>query len=201
MMGVHKCRLQRKASEGIKYQQNNNVKEKDVLMAFLSDLSARRKIDFFLKPIPKDKQILEVGCGNGWVGDYLRRNGWTGYVGLDLRPPADIVGDIRNWRQLGIQEGSFDVIIAFEVIEHGDFFQEFYEILKPGGMLFLTSPLPHMDWFMRSLEFLKLNQKRTSSHTHLTYFQKIPYFHPRMIKVVGGLAQWGILTKPVSEDP
>lgn len=167
-------------------------------MPLLSDLSAHMKIDYFLKPIPKDRKILEIGCGTGWVGDYLKRNGWTDYTGLDVKPPADIVGDIKHWRKLGIQEESFDIIIAFEVIEHGDFFLDLYEMLKPGGLLLLTSPLPHMDWFMKILEFLHLNQKRTSEHTHLIYFRKVPLFQPQIIRVVGGLSQWGVFIRPVT---
>jgi SAM-dependent methyltransferase len=164
----------------------------------LSDIARRKKITYFLDPIPKDARILEIGCGSRWVGDYLRANRWTGYVGLDLFPPADIVGDIRNWRQLGLQPESFDIIIAFEVIEHVNCFQECFDLLKPGGKLMLTSPIPHMDWAMKLLEAAGLNQKRTSPHSNLTYFSKIPKFEPIEVKTMAGLAQWGVLRKPIS---
>jgi SAM-dependent methyltransferase len=165
-------------------------------MPLLSDIARRKKIRYFLDPIPKDARILEIGCGSKWVGDYLRANGWTGYVGLDLFAPADIVGDIKNWRQLGLEPESFDVIIAFEVIEHVDCFQECFDLLRPGGKLMLTSPIPHMDWAMKLLEAVGLNQKRTSPHSNLTYFRKIPKFEPVELKTKAGLAQWAILRKP-----
>jgi len=164
-------------------------------MPLLSDYARKKKIEYFLAPIPKDARILEVGCGSAWVREYFTRNGWTGYVGLDLFPPADIVGDITQWRELGLQGNSFDVIIAFEVVEHVDCFAQCYDLLKPGGKLMLTSPVPHMDWVMKSLEVLGLNQKRTSPHDHLVYFQKVPWFAKKQVKVVKGLAQWGIFTK------
>lgn len=164
-------------------------------MPLLSDIARRKKIRYFLDPIPKDAHILEIGCGSKWVGEYLRANSWTGYVGLDLFPPADIVGDIKDWRRLGLEPGSFDVIIAFEVIEHVDCFQECLDLLKPGGRLLLTSPIPHMDWAMKLLEAVGLNQKRTSPHSNLTYFAKIPKFEPIELKTKAGLAQWGILLK------
>ena len=98
--------------------------------------------------------------------------------------------------ELGLAPASFDVIIAFEVIEHVDCFRECFDLLKHGGLLMLTSPVPHMDWAMKTLEVLGLNQKRTSPHSNLTYFSKIPHFEPVELKTKAGLAQWGILRKP-----
>ena len=164
-------------------------------MPLLSDYARRKKIQHFLAGIPKDARILEVGCGSAWVREYLTSNGWTGYVGLDLAPPADIVGDITNWRTLGLEPASFDVIIAFEVVEHVDCFRECHDLLKPGGRLMLTSPVPHMDWVMKMLERAGLNQKRTSPHDHLVSFRHVPLFAEKQITVVKGLAQWGIFTK------
>jgi len=164
-------------------------------MPLLSDIARRKKIRYFLDPIPRDARILEIGCGSKWVGDYLRANGWNHYTGMDLFPPADVVGDIKEWRELGLAPESFDVIIAFEVIEHVDCFQECYDLLEPGGLLMLTSPVPHMDWAMKTLEVLGLNQKRTSPHSNLTYFSKIPRFEAVELKTKAGLAQWGILRK------
>jgi len=102
-------------------------------MPLLSDLARAKKIDFFLKPLLKEARILEIGSAGGWVGDFLKSNGWKDYIGLDLFPPADIVGDIRHWVDLGLKERSFDVIIAFEVVEHVDCFKECFDLLKPGG--------------------------------------------------------------------
>jgi SAM-dependent methyltransferase len=167
-------------------------------MPLLSHYARRRKIDYFLAGIPRDARILEVGCGSAWVRDYLTRNGWTGYVGLDLAPPADIVGDITRWRDVGLEPSSFDVVIAFEVVEHVDCFQECYDLLKPGGRLMLTSPVPRMDWVMRALEAVGLNQKRTSPHDHLVSFRSVPLFAEKQIAIVGGLAQWGIFTKELA---
>ena len=173
------------------------VQERDPIMPLLSDIAQRRKIDFFLEPIPRHAAILEIGCGSKWVGDYLRQAGYTGYVGNDLFPPADIVGDIREWRALGLTAASFDVIIAFEVVEHVDLFAEAYDLLRPGGKLLLTSPVPEMDWAMKLLEAAGLNQKRTSPHDHLIDFRTIPAFEAIEIRRVAGLSQWGILVKPL----
>ena len=165
-------------------------------MPMLSDIAQRKKIEYFLNPLAKNAAILEIGCGARWVGDHLRSAGYTGYVGNDLFPPADIVGDIRKWRELGLKGESFDAIVAFEVVEHVDLFQEAFDLLKPGGQLLLTSPVPEMDWAMQLLEAVGLNQKRTSPHDHLIDFRTIPLFEAVSIRRVAGLSQWGIFRKP-----
>jgi len=167
-------------------------------MPALSNYAQSQKIKYFLDPLPKDARILEIGCGSRWVGDYLKANGWNNYVGADLVPPADIVGDIRDWRAAGLSPASFDAIVAFEVIEHVDFTQEALALLKPGGLLLLTSPVPHMDWVMKALEAVGLNQRRTSPHDHLVYFEDLPSFEPVSLQRKAGLSQWGILRKPIA---
>ena len=164
-------------------------------MPVLSQFAQQRKIKYFIEKIPKDKSVLEIGSGSGWVGDYLKKQGWTNYTGIDLVPPADIVGDIHNWKLLGLKEESFDIIIAFEVVEHVDCFNECRELLRGGGMLLVTTPVPHMDWFLILLEFLGLNQKRTSPHSNLVYLKNVSCFKNKKIKIIAFLSQWGIFTK------
>ncbi|HSR26398.1 MAG TPA: class I SAM-dependent methyltransferase [Candidatus Eisenbacteria bacterium] len=164
-------------------------------MALLSDIARRRKIRYFLDGVPGDASILEIGSGSGWVGDYLRQNGWTGYVGLDVVPPADIVGDVRDWQQLGLPPSSFDVIVAFEVVEHVDCWHACHALLKPGGRMLVTTPLPHRDWVLKMLESRRLNQRRTSPHDHLVYLHEVRNFRQRQVQVVAGLSQWGVFTK------
>jgi 2-polyprenyl-3-methyl-5-hydroxy-6-metoxy-1,4-benzoquinol methylase len=168
-------------------------------MPILSDYARQAKTRTFFHgepTIPADARILEIGCGDGWLGRVLRAEGWTQYTGLDLAPPADFVGDVRDWRTLGIGPESFDVIVAFEVVEHVPCFQECHDLLRPGGLLMLTSPIPERDWICALLERMGLNQRRSSPHTHLIDFRTIPLFEPVWTRRVGGLAQWGVFRKP-----
>ena len=164
-------------------------------MPLLSALARRRKLAYFLAGLPKTARILEVGAGGGWAGDYLKTNGWAHYTGLDLVPPADLVGDVRDWPALGLAAGSFDAVVAFEVVEHVDCFAACRDLLRPGGRLLLTTPLPHRDWVMKWLERAGLNQRRTSPHDHLVYLDRVPGFAARRVRVVGGLSQWGVFVK------
>ncbi len=164
-------------------------------MPLLSDYAQRAKINYFLSPIRKNARVLEIGSGSGWVGSYLKQNGWSNYQGLDLEPPADIVGDITKWQNLGMEAESYDVIVAFEVVEHVDLYAACQDLLKPGGKLLVTTPLPHADWFMKILELVRLNQKRTSAHCNLHYLKTTDKLDLTTKKWVAGLSQWGIFTK------
>ncbi len=164
-------------------------------MPWLGEYARRKRTQYFLERIPKDHRILEVGCGEGWVGDYLKSHGWSNYTGIDLKPPADVVGDILRWRQLGLQPQSFDTVIAFEVVEHVDCFPACYELLRPGGRLMITTPVPAMDWLLHVCEKLGLNQRRTSPHDHLVDLARVPYFEQKDVKIIHWVCQWAIFTK------
>jgi 2-polyprenyl-3-methyl-5-hydroxy-6-metoxy-1,4-benzoquinol methylase len=162
---------------------------------FLSDLARRKKLDWFFRDVPRDARILEIGCGSGWLRHALAERGFTGYVGMDLAPPADIVGDVNRWRDAGLAPASFDVVVGFEVVEHVDCFEAVHELLAPGGAFFVTTPVPSRDWVMQLLEHAGLNQKRTSPHDRLVDLRTVPRFAEKRVEVKGGLAQWGVLRK------
>lgn len=170
--------------------------------AVLSRYARRKKLDYFFGHIPKDARILEVGCADGWVGRYALGHGWADFVGIDIErpavhPPHEFVhGDINEWHALGLEPESFDAIIAFEVIEHGDFFTALATLLRPGGKLLVTTPVPHRDRVCELLERIGLNQRRTSPHTHLIYLDDLPAdFRKVEATTKAGLSQWGVFER------
>jgi SAM-dependent methyltransferase len=169
-----------------------------VRVPFLSDLARRRKLGHFFAGLPRDARILEIGCGSGWLRGALAARGYAGYVGMDLVPPADVVGDVNRWGEAGLAPASFDVVVAFEVGEHVDCFEACHDLLAPGAYLFATTPVPSRDRLMQLLERLGLNQQRTSPHDRLVDLAGVALFPEREVRIVGGLAQWGVLKKPGS---
>jgi 2-polyprenyl-3-methyl-5-hydroxy-6-metoxy-1,4-benzoquinol methylase len=161
----------------------------------LSNIARKLKKLYFLNTVSKDDTVLEIGCGDGWVGRYLRERGVDRVIAIDTTPPAAVVGDIREWRNLGLEAESFDVIVAFEVLEHVDCMDDCFALLKPGGRLLVTSPCPAADWFLEKLEKWKLNQARTSPHDHLTYFKGTTQFQIERMWRPLGMSQWCIFRR------
>lgn len=139
----------------------------------ISELSRNRKLALLLSHLDGKKRILEIGCGDGWFTDRLRKVGHD-VTGVDLQQPATIVGNILEWEKLGLKRASFDVVIALEVIEHVDCLTAMRSLCRPDGIIFLSSPHPKWDWAMKILETSGLTQRRTSPHCNLTDFSKLP---------------------------
>jgi SAM-dependent methyltransferase len=169
-------------------------------LPILSSISRGLKNAYFLDKVSKDDCVLEIGCGDGWVGRYLKDRGVHQVSAIDTTPEATIVGDIREWKSLGLGAQSFDVIIAFEVIEHVDCMDDCFALLRPGGRLMITSPYPPMDWFLERLEKWKLNQPRTSPHCYLTYIRESSQFRIKRMWRPLWMSQWCILTRRSQKD-
>ncbi|GAB2868453.1 class I SAM-dependent methyltransferase [Nocardioides pacificus] len=96
------------------------------------------------------ERVLDVGSADGPSVGWLR--GGTQHVSLDLdprglEPGAGVCGSALS---LPFRSGSFDVVGAFDVIEHCDpegvAVAELTRVLKPGGHLFLTVPAYQWAW-------------------------------------------------------
>ena len=130
----------------------------------------RQKLNFFLSYLKPGQKIIDLGCGSMWLTNYLRKLGYD-CVGFDNKPPADITGDVKSYK---FAEASFDVVIALEIIEHVDCIEEIKHMLKPGGLLIISTPIPGFDFLFRIGESLSLLHKRTSPHSNLIHLTSIP---------------------------
>jgi SAM-dependent methyltransferase len=100
------------------------------------------------------KRVLDAGCGLGYGIEILRAAGAAEVFGVDLSAEAveeaqrriEDAGEVRQGdvRNLEFDDQSFDLVVCFETIEHVEEPQsalaEFRRVLRPGGVLLLSSP-------------------------------------------------------------
>ena len=150
----------------------------------------RQKLKFFLPFLKPEHKIIDLGCGNMWLTNYLKKLGYD-CIGFDESFPADIVGNVKTYT---FKEAFFDAVFALEIVEHIDCTEEIKRMLKPGGILMVSTPVPYMDRLLRIGEHLSIFQKRTSPHSNLIYLKKIPL---KLIKKKNlfGIVQCGVFQK------
>ena len=118
---------------------------------FRSQFSNEQELDFLCSLLPENAKILDVGCGNGIpVVRYLIRKGYS-ITGVDISeqmlelarknvPEAEYHRYDMN--DLDFEDSSFHGITALYSIfhvpkeKHFKIFQNFYRMLKPGGVVF-----------------------------------------------------------------
>lgn len=97
------------------------------------------------------KTLLDAGCGTGWFSKRACEKG-AKVVSMDLGEGllAQVAKKCDSERVVGsileipFPDNSFDYVVSSEVIEHTPdpkkAIQELYRVLKPGGVMVLTTP-------------------------------------------------------------
>jgi 2-polyprenyl-3-methyl-5-hydroxy-6-metoxy-1,4-benzoquinol methylase len=102
--------------------------------------------------VGEGKRVLDVGCSSGYLARPLVERGCT-VVGLERDPAAAesarevceevLVGDVETM-ELPFEEGSFDVVLCGDLVEHlrdpGAFVARVRPLLRAGGRLVLSTP-------------------------------------------------------------
>jgi len=150
-----------------------NKKQKfkdDDLFQFLSFFYQQKTI----KDLNK-KNILEIGIGNKFLTNYLKSNDFkitTCDIDKNLNP--DYVADIRK---LPFENNSFDLAVAFEVLEHLPFadFEIALKEMKRVSQEYVVISLPHSSIFF-SLTAIFPFIRTVFKKRYFNFFIKIPQF-------------------------
>jgi SAM-dependent methyltransferase len=120
-------------------------------------------VDYDLLGVRPGERLLDIGCGAGrhslesvrrgahtvaldLSGDDLRRarQGVEAYGDVDVPAPGSFTAVRGDARRIPFDDGSFDRVIAAEVLEHidddGGAIAELVRVLRPGGVLAVTVP-------------------------------------------------------------
>ena len=107
-------------------------------------------------PVDRRSAILDLGCGHGALIHFAQREGYVNIRGVDRSPEQ--VGAAQRLGIEGVEEGdllatlvaqtdgSLDVVVAFDVIEHFTrdellgFVDQVQRVLRPGGRWIIHTP-------------------------------------------------------------
>ncbi len=171
--------------EGISYEYRNAAH--DGSHAYLFPV-----VNKLLENVPANATVLDLGCGNGSFLSLFAGRGWKCY-GTDFSPTgiavarenfpatefflADASAPTKAIAE-AIGEGGADAVISTEVIEHlydpRGFLRNANSLLKPGGMLVLSTPY---HGYLKNLMLAvtgKLDQHFTAlwDHGHIKFWSK-----------------------------
>ncbi len=131
----------------------NSIAEKFDDVVNIYDTKKRLRV-VFEELLPKKLtklKLLDAGCGTGWFSKAAVQKG-VQVTSMDIGPKLleQVKKKCKSKRVVGsvmkmpFKERTFDVVISSEVIEHvthpNKALKEFYRVLKPGGILILTTP-------------------------------------------------------------
>jgi len=173
--------------------------------------------------------VLDIGCGGGHLTNPLAQEGHK-VVGIDLSEPSlawakkqDVTQSVKyltaDAKKLPMEEGSFDIVCAMDLLEHVDnpeeVIKEASRVLKPGGYFFFHTfnrtwlsyllVIKGVEWFVKNTppdmhvysHFIKPSELKTFCSTFSLNIESIQGFVPNAQK----RAFWKTaLTRKIDKD-
>lgn len=125
----------------------------------------------FVEPGHK-RRALDLGCGNGYWSNQLKKKGWN-VTSADIEKNATNALIVDAEKPLPFLNNYFDLIWSSEVIEHiknlDNFIYETKRVLKPRGSLIITTPNSSF-WLYKVLNPLGLTPEKLQNPDHKQFF-------------------------------
>ena len=154
------------------WDENWQPHEVDKLMEIFEYPRVKKQLELYYKYLPKDKKILEGGCGLGPYLLHLHKKGYD-IVGIDYNeaplkkikefdPSVNL--DVMDVRKLTFNDNTFGAYLSLGVIEHfpegpEKAVSEAYRVLSPGGVFLVQVPIMNIFLaIMTPFEFIKRNK-------------------------------------------
>ena len=144
----------------------------------------RRLLDALRGLLSPGGKVLDLGCGAGKFTAWLHEAGYDAQ-GMDLSEaalakarrtfPQAVFSLLKPDGGIPAEPGTFDAAWTTEVIEHivdvGSFLAEIHRVLKPGGILILTTPY-HGRLKNLLVSLLKFDRHFDPEGPHLRFFDR-----------------------------
>ena len=153
-----------------------------ILKSKKSNITSKDDVDcaskFGRRPEPMASKVsLDVGCASGYFVEYMKQQGWQS-EGIDIAPTMVAAAKQKG---LEVREGDFlktsykkenyDLITLWASIEHlpspKDFIKKFYDLLKPGGHVYISTC--HLGFWAR---IWKQNWRFLNVPEHIWFFSR-----------------------------
>lgn len=102
--------------------------------------------------IPRGSEVLDVGCGNGFIAHHLSAMLGTNVVGIDLGSSADAAIDYRRYdgTRFPVADNSVDAVTLCYVLHHAQdvrvVLSEMRRVLRDGGLAVIYEDIPRSWW-------------------------------------------------------
>jgi len=102
--------------------------------------------------IPPGSDILDVGCGNGFIAHHLRAMLGGSALGIDLGDSTEALIDYRHYdgARFPAPDKSFDAVLLCYVLHHaqdvGLVLKEMRRVLRAGGLAVIYEDIPLALW-------------------------------------------------------
>jgi ubiquinone/menaquinone biosynthesis C-methylase UbiE len=157
--------------------------------------------------IPHGSEILDVGCGNGFIAHHLSAMLDTSVVGIDLGSRADAPIDYRRYdgAQFPVDRNSVDAVLLCYVLHHAQdvsvVLNEMLRVLRAGGLAIIYEDIPQT-WWDKGVCWIHNQQwrRRTGPCTFRRESEWRALFESFGFEIVSErrLSRWRNLTHPVS---
>jgi SAM-dependent methyltransferase len=151
-----------------------------------------------LRRIPRPGRAIEIGAAGGGNCTVLMRHGWdvlaTEYLeeGVRIAKERGIPAQQADARDLPMPDGSFDLLIAYDVLEHIEedhlVAAEIARVLRPGGVALIAVPCDMRLWSAHDVASGHVRRYTRASLTSVLVDAGL---------AIESLRSWNVLLRPV----
>ena len=159
------------------------------------------------RTIPRGSEVLDVGCGHGFIAHHLSAMLGKGVIGIDVMPATQAPIDFRRYdgRHFPAEDNSFDAVLLCYVLHHARdvhlMLNEVRRVLREDGLVIIYEDIPLTMW---DRALCRIHSRRWKGRSGPCSFRNESQW-PALLSAAGWeivsarrLSRWRNLTHPVT---